>query len=380
MSSLLITNDYPPVPSGISTFFYNIWKHLPPVETMVLAPGVEKGRHSNTKVKIKVVRYPCILSGNFGIKLINFLMLVIFTLFLIFSKGIKKVHCGQILIPGIIGLILKKLFKIPYYLWCYGGETSSVYRGKRTMRYWVDRIIKNAERIMVVSEYIAEEFKTFGISNNKIVKVLPAIDHNIFKPMQKSARLVKRFGLENKLVLLTVSRLSERKGHAVVLKALKEVKEIIPNIIYLIVGTGPFENNLKKMTRDLNLESETVFSGYVEEEDMADMYNLCDLYVMPNREVVQSTDSIEGFGIVFLEASSCGKPVIAGKSGGTSEALLDGITGFLIDPDDAVVLAEKITQLLKNASMRKEMGEKGRVWVRDKFSWEISASQVMPFV
>jgi phosphatidylinositol alpha-1,6-mannosyltransferase len=134
------------------------------------------------------------------------------------------------------------------------------------------------------------------------------------------------------------------------------------------------------MARELNLELETIFTGYVDEEEMADMYNLCDLYVMPNREVTQSTDSIEGFGIVFLEASSCGKPVIAGKSGGTSEAVLDGVTGFLIDPDDEEALANKIVQILRNPSMRKEIGEKGRAWVINKFSWEKSASQVMPFV
>lgn len=380
MSSLLITNDYPPITSGISTLFYNIWKHLPTDETMVLAPRTEKANLFDAKEKIRVFRYPSILSDHSWIKLINLLMLIPIAVFLILLKRIDKVHCGQILIPGITGLLLKKVFNISYYLWCYGGETTSVYRSKRTMRYWVDSIIKNAEQIIVVSEYIAEELRSFGVLDKKIVKVLPAIDHDSFRPKDKQGRFVERFGLENKLVLLTVSRLSERKGHAVVLKAVKIVKETIPNIKYLIVGTGPYENNLKIMAKDLNLESETIFVGYVGKDDMVDMYNLCDLFIMPNREVVETTDSIEGFGIVFLEASSCGKTVIAGKSGGTSEAVLEGISGFLVDPDDEVALAEKIINLLSNPSMRKEIGEKGRAWVKDTFSWEKSALQVMPFV
>ena len=113
-----------------------------------------------------------------------------------------------------------------------------------------------------------------------------------------------------------------------------------------------------------------LFSGYAEEKDLPRYYNLCDVYVMPNREVLSTTDSIEGFGISFIEASACGKPVIGGRSGGAEAAVADGETGFLVDPPSVHELTSKIKLLIEDGNLAKRMGMKGRQRVEREFSWK----------
>lgn len=380
MRSLLITNDYPPVPGGVSVVFYNLWRNIPPEKTMVLAPKLKGYKEFDEHGKVKVIRYPCFLPDSPLKKMYNCIVLFSFTLWLSLFSDVKRIHCGQLVVTGSIGLILFKVLRIPYILWCYGGETTPVYRKKKLLRFLVDRIIRNAGTYLVNSDFTAKELEAFGISKEKIHMYIPWIDSDRFKPTGKSKRLMVKYGLENKHVLLTVSRLAERKGHETVLRALPMVKKAIPEIMYLIVGTGPFEKHLRAVARELDLESNVVFTGYIDDVEIVEMYNLCDLYVMPNREIVDSTDSIEGFGVVFLEANACGKPVIGGKSGGTSDAVLDGVTGFLVNPDDIVGLAGIITALLRNERERTEMGERARKWVKENFSWKESSARVVPFI
>jgi phosphatidylinositol alpha-1,6-mannosyltransferase len=160
-----------------------------------------------------------------------------------------------------------------------------------------------------------------------------------------------------------------RKGHDLVLGALSLLEDI-PSLHYVIVGSGEDRGRLEAIIEEKGLRGRVTFAGRVDDNDLPDYYRLCDIYVMPNREVLDSTDSVEGFGISFIEANACGKPSIGGRSGGAAAAVEDGVTGYLVDPEDPRELAEKIRHLIEHPETASEMGEAGRQRVVEHFSWE----------
>jgi len=168
--------------------------------------------------------------------------------------------------------------------------------------------------------------------------------------------------------ILTVGRLVQRKGHAFVIRALSTVKKVIPNIRYIIVGKGPEEFNLRNLVNKLGLSDTVVFVGEVAQEDLPGYYWGCDLFVMPSYE--PTPGDYEGFGIVFLEAAACRKPVIAGITGGQPEAVVDGETGLLVDPLDTLALPNVLIRLLTDETLAKRLGENGRRRVEREFTWE----------
>lgn len=130
---------------------------------------------------------------------------------------------------------------------------------------------------------------------------------------------MERHALADQLVFVTLGRLVERKGVDMVLRALGELRDEMPAWLYLIVSDGPYRQRLEEITRELDLTSNVTFTGYFDQEELVSCYNLCDVFAMPNRAVgheAENSLSVEGFGMVFLEAAACGKPVIAGRSGG----------------------------------------------------------------
>jgi phosphatidylinositol alpha-1,6-mannosyltransferase len=116
-----------------------------------------------------------------------------------------------------------------------------------------------------------------------------------------------------------------------------------------------------------------IFVGYVHDDQLPKYYNLCDIFVLPNRVTVKSAlkGDYEGFGIVFLEASACGKPVIGGRSGGVTDAILDGLTGYLVDPLSSEDIASVIKRLIDDHALREKMGDAGRDWVVKNFDWKV---------
>jgi len=168
-------------------------------------------------------------------------------------------------------------------------------------------------------------------------------------------------------VLLTVSRLAPRKGHDVLIEALPSITEEHPDTVYLVAGDGGRRSELESLARRVGVEDHVVFLGYVPDEDLPDLYATADLFVMPNR---REGNSVEGFGIVFLEANATGTPVVGGDSGGAPDAVADGVTGRLVDPYDADAVAEAVTELLSDRETLTRMGRNGYERVRSEFNWD----------
>jgi phosphatidylinositol alpha-1,6-mannosyltransferase len=377
MKTLLITNDFPPVVSGISTVFYHVWKHLPASDFKVLVPRVAQCREFDQASAVPVIRYPWLAHQSKAAKIVNQLVLFVYTFILATINRIGVIHCGQILSSGSLGLFFKITLRIPYCLWVYGDETKDVYRSGPVSRYIVDKILWNADRVITNSAYVTREFVEFGILPEKIVEVLPAVDPEIFRPAPVPQHLAERYDLLGKKVIMTVSRVVKRKGHELVVRALPQLHAVIPEIIYLIVGRGPEEERLSALAERLGVAKQVRFVGYVADAELPDYYNCCDLFVMPNREDPESTDSIEGFGIVFIEANACAKPVIGGRSGGVVDgAVIDGETGFLVNPDSVDELVEKTLRLLRDPVLAAGLAVSGRVRVERFFLWTDRARMI----
>lgn len=302
------------------------------------------------------------------------IVILFYSFCLIIGRKISVIICGVPFSIGLIGLMFKKVMKIPYCVFCYGGEYGKFKSRKMQFRL-LERILQSASITITNSEYTSQEVKGFSIEPGKVVKLTPGVDTDRFRPGLDCSELREKLGLEDKKVLLTVSRLAKRKGIDTVISALPSIRELFPNVVYLVVGKGKEENYLKSLARERRLEKNVIFAGYVPDDELPKYYNLCDIYVMPNRETTD-WDVIEGFGISFIEASACGKPAVGGVSGGAGEAVEDKKTGVLVNGEDVRMVAQTIIQLLGDEAYASQLGRSGRRRAEKEFRWENRAEKL----
>ncbi len=244
---------------------------------------------------------------------------------------------------------------------------------------WLKSSLNGSDAVIAVSQFTRNYLiNNFTLDKEKVVFIANGVDPVEFSPSNDSSKLRKRFGLNDEKVILTLARVIERKGHDKVIEALPKVLEKIPNVKYIICG--PYEesyyNQLQNQIQTLGLQNVVEFTGYVAADELSKIYNLCDVYIMPNR-LIESTGDSEGFGITFLEANACGKPVIGGASGGVGDAILDGETGFLVNPEDSDEIAEKIILLLEDANLANKLGKQGRLRVEKQYTWDAIAERIL---
>lgn len=287
------------------------------------------------------------------------------------------IHVGDLYPQGAIAWLLKTVFGVPYVAYCHGEEVTQIdqCRSERILR---DAVYRRADAVIAASNFARQNLLRIGVAEEKIVKINPGVDMKQFAPGPAPAGLVQRFSLEGKFVILTVARLVRRKGHENMLKAVAQIAGACPDLRYLIVGTGPEEDNLRRLANQLGIADLVHFAGYVPSADLPDCYRACDVLAMPNFEE-SGTGDVEGFGMVFLEANAVGKPVIAGRSGGTAEAVLDGVTGYLCDPHDVDALATLLRTLAADRELCRRLGAQGLARVREEFHWDSRAARLHAF-
>ncbi|MDD5449789.1 MAG: glycosyltransferase family 4 protein [Candidatus Omnitrophica bacterium] len=218
-----------------------------------------------------------------------------------------------------LALLLKKIFGLKYAVVTYGTD---VWKLKRGLKY---SGLKNADVITAISRYTKNAMVQNGISQDRIRFLKCAIDTSLFRQKPKNEKLIDDLKIRNKRVLLTVGRISSEdkyKGHQIMLEVLAALGE---EYVWLVIGGGDDEPLLRQRAREMRVIEKVRFLGEIEGNALIDYYNLCDVFVMPSKG--------EGFGIVFLEAMACGKPVITGNKDGSADALIDGRLGFMVDPD-----------------------------------------------
>jgi phosphatidylinositol alpha-1,6-mannosyltransferase len=202
-----------------------------------------------------------------------------------------------------------------------------------------------------------------------MVKIAPGIDVDHFAPVD-SAALRKELSIEDKKVIVSVGRLVHRKGQDHLIEAMPEILKSVPDAHLLMVGKGPYLEHLAKLVAINKLENHVSFIGRIQYEDLPKFICAGDVFAMPSRSRLAGLE-VEGLGIVYLEASSCGLPVIAGSSGGAPDAVIDGVTGFVVDGTDNEQIAKAAIELLNDPEKAQQMGTAGRQWIIDNWRWEI---------
>jgi phosphatidylinositol alpha-1,6-mannosyltransferase len=211
-------------------------------------------------------------------------------------------------------------------------------------------------------------------AQSSMVQIAPGIDINHFKPSADADALRKSLGIDSKNVIVSVGRLVHRKGQDRLIQALPEIKRSIPDAHLLFVGEGPYRPKLEKIAKKLGVFESITFVGRVQYAELSHYICAGEIFAMPSRSRLGGLE-VEGLGIVYLEASACGLAVIAGKSGGAPDAIVEGVTGYAVDGNDVSAIAKKAIMLLANPLEAKKMGEQGRNWVTQNWRWEIWASK-----
>ncbi|MFH1567995.1 MAG: glycosyltransferase [Gemmatimonadota bacterium] len=375
MRSLLITFDYPPAVGGIARVLAHFWRLAGHDGCAILAPAGAGALDFDRDHLVRTVRFPAIAGlGALG-KALTFGAGLLWASAQLARQRPDLVVAGQLVRAGPLAWAWHRLTGRPYDLWVYGGETSPGFAPRPWMAAPLRAILCHARTVFTNSPFTTAEMLGAGLRRAQVVELPLAVDTETFSPQPPDPALVQRLGLSGKLVFLTVGRLVERKGVDAMLRCLASLGSQLPPWHYLVLSDGPYRPVLEGLVDELALRHRVTFTGFVDQGELPRYYRLGDVFAMPNREVVGPAGgglSVEGFGIVFLEAAACGKPVIAGRSGGAVHALEDGVTGFLVDPADPASLRAAVLALA-DPERRQAMGAAGLEFAR-RFSWERSAA------
>jgi phosphatidylinositol alpha-1,6-mannosyltransferase len=233
-------------------------------------------------------------------------------------------------------------------------------------------LLRGPDLFTPVSRYTAGLLQECGVPSSRSRVVPNGTDPDRFRPLD-AAPLRKSLGLVDDRVLLTVGRLVPRKGIDTTLRALPAVLDAVPDLTYLVVGTGPDRDRLEQLADDLGIRPHVHFAGYVDADALPRYYNLADAFVMPSRE---SPPDVEGFGLVFLEAGACGVPAVGARTGGIPDAIQDGKTGLLVPPSSPDALANTLTHLLTSPDFARRLGKQARRYAVDEASWDHVADRL----
>jgi phosphatidyl-myo-inositol dimannoside synthase len=372
---IILSEDFPPHTGGIAQW----------------AAGVAQSFHVSGHEVVVVTRfwerYKNIPTVNYGFK-VNYIQKKnwkrLRTLYwrAILKKLLAKDYPPDLIIAttwnaarGIMSIGKKRGLKVAIPV--YGLEITRKMNFMK--KWWCTTTLRNADHLIAISRFTRDRLAAFiGIAPEKILTVPCGVAISRFNPTPLNEELKKRFGLKNEKIVLTLSRVVERKGHDMVIRALPSVLREVPDAKYIVAGdpSGTFTDTLKKLARELGVENNVVFAGRLEPDEIVTFYNLCDVYIMPSREIAGKGDT-EGFGITFLEANACGKPVIGGNSGGVADAIEDGVSGYLVDPLDTDDIANKLILLLKDEALAKKLGQQGRARILQGFTWDAIGDEIL---
>lgn len=285
------------------------------------------------------------------------------------------VYCANLKPAGYVARILMNRRATPYLVGGYGRDLLAARRqalGSPLKRQVLRWILGGAQVIVVPSRWAAGsarallEVLDLPSGYGPRVEVLrPGVDLHRFRPGLETAEVRRRYGIPQRGILLTVARLERHKGIATVLRALRELEDM--ELTYVVAGEGSAARELKQMALDLGVGRRVRWLGCVPEDDLAALYNTAELYVGISEETGLE---VEGFGLSFLEAAASGLPVIAGASGGVADAVVDGETGYLVEPKAVPQLVLVLRQLFSNPELRLRLGAAGRLRVEREFAWD----------
>jgi glycosyltransferase involved in cell wall biosynthesis len=265
-----------------------------------------------------------------------------------------------------VAAMIKRAFGAPYWVSCHSVE---IWWGTTK---WRHAALKRADLILPVSRYTADVVqKMEGIDAARVKVVYNAIPDSFAKLTRSKDAGAAATKAPMALSVCTLVRGNEFKGVDTVIRALPKVLKAVPGLRYVVVGEGEIRGGLEKLAIDMGVSANVTFTGEISDDELSGLYRDCHVFVLPSRgQEKRGVVGGEGFGRVYAEAALAGKPVVGSRSGGASEAVLHGKTGFLVDPDSSEEVAEALLMVLQDPEFAARMGSCGRAWALDMFSEE----------
>jgi phosphatidylinositol alpha-1,6-mannosyltransferase len=399
MKTLLLSEIFPPQTGGSGRWFWEVYRRLPRGQYVIAAGEHPQQAEFDATHDLRVLRLP-LRMDQWGIRsrsgLAGYWRAVRRLAGIVRREGIQRMHCGRCLPEGVMALALRFWKRIPYACYVHGEDVGTA-GNSREHAFLVRRVLRHAELLIANSHNTARLLQQlWRVPGGRITVLHPGVDVTRFVPAARNADVRRDLGWGQRPVVLSVGRLQRRKGQDRMIQALIPIRRSIPDVLYVVIGDGEERSRLEQLVEELHLQDHVQFRGEESDERLVQCYQQCDVFALPNREI---SGDIEGFGIVLLEAQACGKPVLAGDSGGTAETMRtegekgrggdpekrrrgegekgspNEATGVIVNCQSPEPLAEAVIDLLGDPQRREAMGRAGRVWVEERFSWEMLSRQ-----
>jgi phosphatidyl-myo-inositol dimannoside synthase len=371
--TLIVTNDFPPRRGGIQSFVHELALRLDPGQLTVYAPKWDGDAAFDAAQPFEVVRHPTsLMIGGPSVRRR--------AAELARSRKAEVVIYGASAPLGLITPVLRRAGVRRAIAITHGHEAG--WAALPVARQLLRRIGDETDVMTYLGEYF--RVRVAGALSPqaaaRMARLHPGVDAAAFRPDQAARQMVRdRHGLGDRPVVVCVSRLVARKGQDTLLRAWPAVIEKVPDAVLLIAGRGPYAKTLRQLAEQAGVAGSVIFTGPVPQDELAAHYAAGDVFSMPCRTRRGGLD-VEGLGIVYLEASATGLPVVGGDSGGAPDAILEGETGYVVGGRDVRALSERLTALLQDPAGAKAMGEKGRAWVERDWNWDLIASRLRTLI
>ena len=369
-TTLFITNDFGPRAGGIETFVHGLIERLPRGSVVVYTSAQPDSEKFDAK-----------WLSDFGVEVIRDRSKILLPTprvikacqKLVKSRKLTRVAFGAAAPLGIMARAMRSAGAEKIVALTHGHE---VWWAKvPPFSFAIKFMSQSIDAITYLGDYTRGEIsKAISKSDvNKLVQIAPGIDVDHFVPTD-SSELRAQLGLTDKSVIISVGRLVHRKGQDKLISALPAIRSAVPNVHLVLVGVGPHQKYLENLVAKLNLTDCVTFIGRINYSELPKYICVGDIFAMPSRSRFFGLE-VEGLGIVYLEASSCGLTVVGGKSGGAPDAVLVGETGVVVDGTDTSEIASACIDLLNNPELCALMGATGRAWIIENWRWEIWATK-----
>lgn len=363
---LFVTNDFGPRAGGIETFIIGLIQRRPFGQTIVYTSFQENS-----------AQFDADWLANYGVRVIRDRSKILLPTprvalhlrGIIKKEGITTAAFGAAAPLGLLSASMKRAGVLRTVALTHGHEVwwAKVFPFNLLLR----RIGSTVDVLTYLGEFTRKAISKAlsARAQSAMVKIAPGIDVEHFIPTDASP-LRESLGLADKKVIVSVGRLVHRKGQDHLIEAMPEILKNVPRAHLLLVGEGPYREHLQNLVHQLKLESSVTFIGRIQYQDLPMYICVGDIFAMPSRSRLMGLE-VEGLGIVYLEASSCGLPVIAGDSGGAPDAVIQNETGLVVSGTDNKEIASAAVALLTNLEASEKMGTVGRQWIVNNWRWEI---------
>ncbi|MFD8273386.1 glycosyltransferase family 4 protein [Streptomyces flaveolus] len=373
--TLIVTNDFPPRPGGIQAFLHNMALRLDPERLVVYASTWKRSREGIEATAAFDAEQPFTVVRDRTTMLLPTPGATRRAVGLLREHGCTSVWFGAAAPLGLMAPALRKAGAERIVATTHGHEAG--WAQLPAARQLLRRIGESTDTITYLGEYTRSRIAgaLTPRAAARMVQLPPGVDEKTFHPDSGGDEVRARLGLTDRPVVVCVSRLVPRKGQDTLIRAMPRILAAEPDAVLLMVGGGPYEKDLRRLAQDTGVAASVRFTGAVPWAELPAHYGAGDVFAMPCRTRRGGLD-VEGLGIVYLEASATGLPVVAGDSGGAPDAVLDGETGWVVRGGDVAQTADRVTTLLADPELRRRMGERGRSWVEEKWRWDLLAEHL----